>query len=329
MSTFRALLVSKTDEGQKIDFVHMNESELMDGDVTVAVSHSSVNYKDGLAITGKAPIIRKYPLVPGVEFAGTVLASSHPAWKVGDKVVHGGWGVGEGHHGGYAEVARVKGDWLVPLPKSFSAAEAMAIGVAGYTAMLCVMALEEQGVKPEQGEILVTGAAGGVGTVSIVLLSKLGFNVAASTGRPEEEAFLKALGATTVIDRKEFNGPVKPLAKTRWAGAIDSVGSVTLANVLSQMKEDGAVAACGLAQGMDLPTSVAPFILRGVKLIGVNSVSTPQPRRRAAWARLERDLDMTKLKALTTHVKLDDVPRIAADIVAGKVRGRVVVDVKP
>ena len=329
MNPFRALLVSKTDEGQKVEFVHMNESELMEGDVTIAVSHSSVNYKDGLAITGKAPIIRKYPLIPGVEFVGTVLSSAHPQWKAGDKVVLGGWGVGEGHHGGYAEVARVKGDWLVPLPKSFSAAEAMAIGVAGYTAMLCVMALEEQGVKPEQGEILVTGAAGGVGTVSIALLSKLGFNVAASTGRPEEEAFLKALGATTVIDRKEFNGPVKPLAKSRWAGAIDSVGSVTLANVLSQMKEDGAVAACGLAQGMDLPTSVAPFILRGVKLIGVNSVSTPLPRRRAAWARLERDLDMAKLKSLTTHVKLDDVPRIAADIVAGKVRGRVVVDVKP
>jgi acrylyl-CoA reductase (NADPH) len=329
MNPFRALLVSKTEEGQKVDFVHMNESELMDGDVTIAVEHSSVNYKDGLAITGKAPIIRKYPLIPGVDLAGTVLSSSHASWKAGDKVILGGWGVGEGHHGGYAEVARVKGDWLVELPKSFTTSDAMAIGVAGYTAMLCVMALEEQGVKPEQGEILVTGAAGGVGTVSIALLSKLGFSVAASTGRPEEEAFLKALGATTVIDRKVFNGPVKPLAKSRWAGAIDSVGSVTLANVLSQMKEDGAVAACGLAQGMDLPTSVAPFILRGVKLIGVNSVSTPLPRRRAAWARLERDLDMAKLKALTTHVKLDDVPRIAAEIVAGKVRGRVVVDVKP
>jgi acrylyl-CoA reductase (NADPH) len=328
MTTFRALLVSKTDDGQKVDFVQMDESELMDGDVTVAVEYSSVNYKDGLAITGKSPIIRKYPLIPGVEFVGTVVSSSHPEWKAGDKVIHGGWGVGEGHHGGFAELARVKGDWLVPLPKRFSAADAAAIGVAGYTAMLCVMALEEQGVKPEHGDILVTGAAGGVGTVSIALLSKLGFTVAASTGRPEEEAFLKALGATTVIDRKEFNGPVKPLAKSRWAGAIDSVGSVTLANVLSQMKEDGAVAACGLAQGMDLPTSVAPFILRGVKLIGVNSVATPQPRRRAAWARLERDLDMTKLNSLTTHVKLDDLPRVAADIVAGKVRGRVVLDVK-
>jgi acrylyl-CoA reductase (NADPH) len=300
----------------------------MDGDVTVAVEHSSVNYKDGLAVTGKAPIIRKYPLVPGVDFAGTVVSSQHSAWKAGDKVILGGWGVGESHHGGYAEMARVKGDWLVELPKSFTTSDAMAIGVAGYTAMLCVMALEEQGVKPEQGDVLVTGAAGGVGTVSIALLSKLGFSVAASTGRTEEEAFLKSLGATTVIDRREFNGPVKPLAKSRWAGAIDSVGSVTLANILSQMKEDGTVAACGLAQGMDLPTSVAPFILRGVKLIGVNSVSTPLPRRRAAWSRLERDLDMAKLKALTTHVRLDDVPRIAADIVAGKVRGRVVVDVR-
>ncbi len=329
MKPFRALLVSKTDAGQNVEFVHLNESDLMDGDVTIAVEHSSVNYKDGLAITGKAPIIRRYPLVPGIDIAGTVLSSSHAGYQPGDKVVLGGWGVGEGHFGGYAEVARVKGDWLVPLPKSFSTSDAMAIGVAGYTAMLCVMALEEQDVKPEQGEVLVTGAAGGVGSVSVALLSKLGFNVVASTGRVEEAEFLKQLGATTVIDRKEFNGPVKPLAKSRWAGAIDSVGSTTLANVLSQMKEDGSVAACGLAQGMDLPTSVAPFILRGVKLVGVNSVTTPLPRRRAAWARLERDLDMAKLKALTTHVKLDDVPRVAADIVAGKVRGRVVVDVKP
>jgi acrylyl-CoA reductase (NADPH) len=242
--------------------------------------------------------------------------------------VHGGWGVGESHHGGYAEMARVNGDWLVPLPKSFTASDAMAIGVAGYTAMLCVIALEEQGVKPEQGEILVTGAAGGVGSVSIVLLTRLGFNVVASTGRMEEEAFLKSLGATTVINRAEFNTPVKSLAKTRWAGAIDSVGSTTLANVISQVMPEGAVAACGLAQGVDLPTSVMPFILRGVRLIGVNSVTTPQPRRRAAWARLERDLDLKKLHALTTHVKLEDVPRIAADIVDGKIRGRVVVDIE-
>jgi acrylyl-CoA reductase (NADPH) len=296
--------------------------------VTIDVAHSSVNYKDGLAITGKSPIIRKYPLIPGIDLAGTVTNSTHKDYKAGDKVVLGGWGVGEGHHGGYAEVARVNGDWLVPLPKSFSTADAMAIGVAGYTAMLCVMALEEQGVKPEQGEILVTGAAGGVGSVSITLLSKLGFNVVASTGRMEEEAFLKSLGATTVINRAELNTPVKALAKIRWAGAIDSVGSTTLANIISQTMPEGAVAACGLAQGTDLPTTVMPFILRGVRLIGVNSVTTPKPRRLAAWARLERDLDLRKLHALTTHVKLEDVPRIAAEIVEGKIRGRVVVDVR-
>lgn len=326
MDKFRALLVSKTETGQSVDFTHLTEDDLMPGDVTVNVSHSSVNYKDGLAITGKAQIIRKYPLIPGIDFAGIVKSSTHKDWKAGDAVVLGGWGVGESHHGGYAQVARVNGDWLVPMPTSFSASDAMAIGVAGYTAMLCVMALEEQDVKPDQGEILVTGAAGGVGSVSVVLLSKLGFTVVASTGRMEEEGFLKALGATSVINRSEFNGPAKALGKTRWAGAIDSVGSTTLANVLSQVMPEGAVAACGLAQGMDLPTSVAPFILRGVRLIGVNSVTTPQPRRRAAWARLERDLDMTKLHALTTHIKLDDVPRVAAEIVESKTRGRVVVD---
>jgi acrylyl-CoA reductase (NADPH) len=328
MEKFRALLVSKTETGQEHNFVQLTEDDLMPGDVTVNVTHSSVNYKDGLAITGKSPIIRKYPLIPGIDFVGTVKSSTHKDWKEGDQVVLGGWGVGEGHHGGYAQLARVNGDWLVPLPKAFSPADAMAIGVAGYTAMLCVMALEEQGVIPEQGEILVTGAAGGVGTVSIALLSKLGFKVVASTGRMEEEAFLKNLGATSVINRAEFNTPPKALAKTRWAGAIDSVGSTTLANVLSQIIPEGAVAACGLAQGMDLPTSVAPFILRGVRLIGINSVTTPKPRRLAAWTRLAKDLDMAKLHALTTHVKLDDVPRVAAEIVEGKVRGRVVVDVR-
>jgi acrylyl-CoA reductase (NADPH) len=328
MTRFRALLVSKTETGQSHAITHLTEDDLMLGDVTIDVAHSSVNYKDGLAITGKSPIIRKYPLIPGIDLAGTVTNSSHKDYKAGDKVVLGGWGVGEGHHGGYAEVARVNGDWLVPLPNLFSTADAMAIGVAGYTAMLCVMALEEQGVKPEQGEILVTGAAGGVGSVSITLLSKLGFNVVASTGRTEEEAFLKSLGATTVINRAELNTPVKALAKIRWAGAIDSVGSTTLANIISQTMPEGAVAACGLAQGTDLPTTVMPFILRGVRLIGVNSVTTPKPRRLAAWARLERDLDLRKLHALTTHVKLEDVPRIAAEIVEGKVRGRVVVDVR-
>jgi acrylyl-CoA reductase (NADPH) len=326
MEKFRALLVSKTETGQHVEMTQLTENDLMDGDVTIAVSHSSVNYKDGLGITGKSPIFRKYPMIPGIDLAGVVTKSAHKDYKIGDAVVLGGWGVGEGHYGGYAQVARVNGDWLVPLPKQFSAAEAMAIGVAGYTAMLCVMALEEQGVKPEQGEILVTGAAGGVGSVSVALLSTLGFKVVASTGRMEEEAFLKSLGAASVVNRNEFNGPVKALAKTRWAGAVDSVGSTTLANVISQIIPEGSVAACGLAQGMDLPTSVAPFILRGVRLIGINSVTTPKPKRMAAWERLTRDLDMAKLHALTTTVKLDDVPRVAEEIVAGKVRGRVVVE---
>ncbi|MGL4525516.1 MAG: MDR family oxidoreductase, partial [Aestuariivirga sp.] len=254
--------------------------------------------------------------------------SSHPKWKAGDQVVLNGWGVGEQYNGGFAELARVSGDWLVPVPKGWTPADCMAVGVAGYTAMLCVMALEEQGVKPADGEVLVTGAAGGVGTTAIVILAHLGYKVIASTGRVSEEPFLKSLGAAGVVDRNEFNTPVKPLAKSRWAACIDSVGSVTLANVISQMNPEGTVAACGLAQGMDLPTTVAPFILRGVKLIGVNSVSTPIPRRMEAWSRIARDLDLAKLKELTTHVKLDDVPRVAADIVAGQVRGRVVVDIR-
>jgi acrylyl-CoA reductase (NADPH) len=326
MKNFKALRIVKDGDKQRAEFATLTMDDLMPGDVTVQVKHSSVNYKDGLAVTGKAPIIRQFPLIPGIDLAGTVIDSQHPRWKAGDHVVMGGWGMGENHHGGYAEVARLKGDWLVAQPKGLTLAQTMAIGVAGYTAMLCVIALEEQGITPNKGEIIVTGAAGGVGSVSLVLLSKLGFSAVASTGRMEEEAFLKNLGATAVINRAEFNSTPKPLAKMRWAGGIDSVGSVTLANILSQTKEEGAIAACGLAQGMDLPTSVAPFILRGVRLIGVNSVNTPIPRREMAWERLAQDLDQTKLASLTTHVKLDDVPRIAEDIVAGKVRGRVVVD---
>ena len=326
--SFRAILISKTDSGQKAELTTLEESDLMEGDVTVEVTHSSVNYKDGLAVTGKAPIARRFPLIPGIDFAGVVKSSTHPRWKAGDEVVLNGYGVGEMHHGGFSEMARVNGDWLVPVPQGWTAADCMSVGVAGYTAMLCVMALEEQGVKPSDGEILVTGAAGGVGTTAIVILAKLGYTVIASTGRTSEESFLKDLGAAGVVDRNEFNGPVKPLAKTRWAGAVDSVGSTTLANVISQIKEDGTVAACGLAQGMDLPSSVAPFILRGVKLVGINSVSTPMARRLQVWERLVQDLDLTKLHALTTHVKLEDVPQVAADIVAGKVRGRVVVDVR-
>jgi acrylyl-CoA reductase (NADPH) len=327
MPTFRALLVSKTDSGQKAEFVNWTEDQLMPGDVTIRVSHSSVNYKDGLAVTGKGPIIRQFPLIPGIDMAGKVTASSHPRWKPGDDVVLGGWGVGEGHHGGFSQVARVKGDWLVALPQGWKPEDAMAVGVAGYTSMLCVMALEEQGVKPDLGEVLVTGAAGGVGSVAIVLLAKLGYKVAASTRRLNESDFLKSLGASSIIDAAELNVPVKPLAKTRWAAAIDSVGSVTLANILSMIQPEGTVAACGLAQGMDLPTSVAPFILRGVRLIGINSVTTPLPRREATWARLAKDLDLAKLHALSTTVGLSDVPRVAEDIVAGKTRGRVIVDV--
>ncbi|MGE4251343.1 MAG: MDR family oxidoreductase [Parvibaculaceae bacterium] len=323
---FRAILISKTDKGQSLDFVTMSEDDLMPGDVTVAVEHSTVNYKDGLAVTGRAPIIRHFPLIPGVDFAGTVVASGHRLIKAGDKVILNGWGVGESHHGGFAGLARVKGDWLVPVPETMTTADTMAIGTAGYTAMLCVIALERQGVRPEDGDILVTGAAGGVGSIAIAVLAKLGFSVAASTGRPEEEAFLKGLGASRIIDRSEFSGPVKPLAKARFAGAIDAVGSTTLANVLSQINPEGAVAACGLAQGMDLPGSVAPFILRGVRLIGINSVTAAPTRRAEAWSRLARDLDLAKLNDLTSHARLDDVPAIAADIVAGKIRGRVVID---
>ena len=326
--SFRAILITKTESGQSTALTTLEESDLMAGDVTVDVSYSSVNFKDGLAVTGKAPIARRFPLIPGIDFAGIVRSSTNPRWKAGDHVVLNGYGVGEGHHGGFSEVARVNGDWLVPVPEGWTAADCMSVGVAGYTAMLCVMALEEQGVKPSDGDILVTGAAGGVGTTAIAILAKLGFRVIASTGRVAEEPFLRSLGAAGVVDRSEFNGPVKALAKTRWAGAIDSVGSTTLANVISQINPEGTVAACGLAQGMDLPTSVAPFILRGVRLIGINSVSTPMPRRLKVWERLVRDLDLSKLHALTTHVKLEDVPAVAADIVAGKVRGRVVVDIR-
>ncbi|MEM9470972.1 MAG: MDR family oxidoreductase [Pseudomonadota bacterium] len=325
--TFRAIQINKTDDKQTAALVELSDADLMDGDVTVDVSHSTLNYKDGLALTAKAPIIRKFPLTPGIDFAGTVSASDSPDYKVGDAVILNGWGVGEGHSGGFAERARVKGDWLVKMPDGMTAAQAMAIGTAGYTSMLCVMALEDAGVTPDSGEILVTGAAGGVGSVAIAILSKLGYSVTASTGRTSEEAFLKGLGASSIIDREEFNSPPKPLAKSRWAGCVDAVGSTTLANVLSQMNYGGAVAACGLAQGMDLPASVAPFILRGVKLLGVDSVMCPKPRREQAWARLSQDLDMAKLDSLTSHIKLDDVIAAGADIISGKVRGRIVVDI--
>jgi acrylyl-CoA reductase (NADPH) len=325
---FRAIRVSKGDSGQTVEMAELSESDLMEGDVTVDVEYSTVNYKDALALTGKAPIIRTFPLIPGIDFAGTVRESGNPGFKPGEKVILNGWGVGESHHGGFAERARVRGDWLVKVPDGLDTARAMAIGTAGYTAMLCVMALEDQGVAPGDGEVLVTGAAGGVGSVAIALLSKLGYTVAASTGRTGEADFLKDLGAASVIDRGEFTGQVKMLAKSRWAGAVDAVGSTTLANVLSQMNYAGTVAACGLAQGMDLPTSVAPFILRAVKLIGIDSVMCPMARRSEAWRRLGRDLDLAKLDALTSHVKLEDVPQVAEDLLAGKVRGRAVVDIQ-
>jgi acrylyl-CoA reductase (NADPH) len=324
--SIRALQVNKTEKGQTVDFVRLSEAALGEGDVMVAVEHSTVNYKDGLAVTGKAPIIRKYPLVPGVDFAGTVLESAHARVRAGDRVILNGWGVGEDHNGGYAERARIHGDWLVPVPDNMSTAQAMAIGTAGYTAMLCIIALEEHEVRPDSGDVLVTGAAGGVGSIAVAILSKLGYSVVASTGRMAEEPFLKNLGAARVIDRSEFATPVKPLAKARWAGAVDAVGSITLANILSQTMPEGTVAACGLAQGMDLPATVAPFILRGVKLIGINSVTCPLSRRLEAWRRLSRDLDLGKLAALTSHVTLEQVPQVAAEIVAGKARGRVVVD---
>jgi acrylyl-CoA reductase (NADPH) len=326
--TFQAILISKTDQGQSVEFKQLTDADLMEGDVVIDVEYSTVNYKDGLAVTGKAPIIRRYPLIPGVDFAGTVKSSSHDGFKPGDKVVLNGWNVGESHHGGYAGRTRVPGDWLVHLPEVFSTAEAMAIGTAGFTAMLAVLALEEQGVTPADGEILVTGAAGGVGSVAISLLAKLGFTVVASTGRLAEESYLKSLGASALIDRNEFSAPVKPLAKMRWAGAIDSVGSLTLANILSQTKYAGTVASCGLAQGSDLPATVMPFILRGVKLIGIDSVHCPKPKRLDAWRRLARDLDKTKLAAMTTHVRLADVPRVASEIVSGRIRGRIVVDMQ-
>ena len=327
MATFRAIVVEKAEGGTKAALTDFDEANLMEGDVTVRVEYSTVNYKDGLAITGKAPVVRRFPMIAGIDLAGTVENSSHPAWKSGDKVILNGWGCGETHLGGYGAKARVKGDWLVPLPKSMSAREAMAIGTAGYTAMLAVIALERHGLKPERGPIAVTGAAGGVGSVATTILAKLGFSVSAVTGRTGEADYLKGLGATEIIERKELAGPPKPLAKERWAGAIDAVGSTTLANLLSMTRYGGAVAACGLAGGMDLPASVAPFILRGVCLYGIDSVMCPLPQRQEAWKRLETDLDRQKLATMTREIGLAGVPEAAASILAGQVRGRIVVKI--
>ncbi len=325
---FEALLLTKSESGPDAAWSRLTEADLMEGDVTVRVTHSTVNYKDGLAITGKAPVVRRWPMIPGIDFAGIVEASSHPEFKPGDEVVLDGWGLGETHLGGYSQMARVKGDWLVPLAPGLSRAEAMAIGTAGYTAMLAVLALEAHDVVPAKGPVLVTGAAGGVGSIATAVLSKLGYTVMASTGRPEEEAYLRSLGASEIIARQELSAPGKPLGRERWAGAVDSAGSHTLANALAQTKYGGAVAACGLAQGMDLTTSVAPFILRGVALIGIDSVMAPKPKRLQAWARLAQDLDRTKLAAITQTRSWKDVLELAPQILEGKVRGRIVLEVE-
>ena len=327
-TSFRALRLTKSDAGLSTNVAELTDADLMDGDVTVRVDYSTVNYKDGLAITGRAPVARVFPLIPGIDFSGVVETSAHAGFKTGDRVVLNGYGLGETWHGGYAQRARVKGEWLVKLPDAISNARAMAIGTAGYTAMLAVIGLEKLGLTPAAGDVIVTGAAGGVGSVAIALLSKLGYRVIASTGRRESEgAYLTSLGAAEIIDRAELSAPGGPVGKERWAGAVDSVGSHTLANVLAQTSYGGAVTACGLAQGLDLPASVAPFILRGVTLAGIESVHCPMPRRIEAWARLASDLDLGKLDAMTTDAGLADVPGLAEDILAGKVRGRVVVDV--
>ena len=327
MPTFKATVVEKGEGGQKAGLADFDEANLMDGDVTVRVEWSTVNYKDGLALTGKAPVIRRFPMIPGIDFAGTVESSSHPQWKPGDRVILNGWGAGETHLGGYAEKARVKGDWLVGLPARNSARGAMAIGTAGYTAMLAVMALERQGVAPRHGPVIVTGAAGGVGSVAVTLLAKLGFAVVASTGRPAEADYLKSLGAREIIERRELAGASKPLGPERWAGGIDTVGSTTLASVLSMTRYGGAIAACGLAGGMDLPATVAPFILRGVSLIGIDSVMCPLERRREAWKRLASDIDAGKLAMMTSEIDLAGVMDAGRRIVEGAVRGRIVVKI--
>lgn len=324
---FRAFLITKDDSGQKAELTDLCLNDLMEGDIVVAVSHSTVNYKDGLALSGRSPIVRKFPMIPGIDLAGTVETSGNPNFKPGDKVLLNGYGLSETHFGSYSEYARVKGEWLVPLPKEFTPAQAMAIGTAGYTSMLCVLALEDAGMTPEKGPIVVTGASGGVGSVAIAVLAKLGYRVIASTGRKEEEPYLKSLGASEIIDRSELSGEPKMLGKERWAAAVDSVGSKTLANVIASTQYGGVVTACGLAQGMDLPTSVAPFILRGISLLGIDSVHMRHERRLQAWKRLARDMDVKKLASMTSTIKLADVKQAANDILAGKVRGRIVVEI--
>ena len=323
---FKALLVTGDKRAQSCDQIDLAPADLMAGDVTVAVSHSSLNYKDALAVTGRGPVIRHYPMIPGIDLAGVVEQSADPALRPGDKVLLTGYGVGESHYGGYAQKARLRGEWLVPLPPAFTPAQAMAIGTAGFTAMLAVMALEDMGITPQRGPVIVTGASGGVGSLAILLLAKAGFTVIASTGRPQEEPYLKSLGASEILARDELDTEPRPLDKERWAGGIDVVGSRTLANLLSHTSPGGAVAACGLAGGMALPASVAPFILRGISLLGIDSVQMPRPRRLAAWQRLARDMDLGKLALMTGTITLAQLPDAAEAMLAGRIRGRLVVE---
>ncbi|MCL1074758.1 MDR family oxidoreductase [Shewanella dokdonensis] len=325
---FNALIINKDEQGYRCELQQLADAQLPPENVLVQVAYSTLNYKDGLAITGQGPVVRKFPLVPGIDLAGTVIESAHPDYQAGDKVLLNGWGVGENYWGGLAQFARLNGDWLIPLPEAFSARDAMAIGTAGYTAMLCIMALEKHGLTPEKGEVLVTGANGGVGTFAIALLAAKGYQVVAATGRPELADSLQALGASAIIDRSELSQPGKPLAKERWAAAVDSVGSHTLANACAATKADGAVAACGLAQGMDFPATVAPFILRGVSLLGINSVTRPKAERIAAWQQLAQWLpNKAMLDHNTREIGLSEAIATASDLLAGKVQGRVLVDV--
>jgi len=324
---FNAIQIHNDEAGYRSELTQLDPAQLPEGDVQVAVAYSGLNYKDALAITGKGKIARRFPMVPGIDLAGTVTASSHAEFAVGDQVLLNGWGVGESHWGGLAQQARLKGDWLIPLPETFTARQAMAIGTAGYTAMLCVMALEKHGIRPDSGPVLVTGAGGGVGSVAIALLAELGYEVHAATGRPQEADYLLGLGAKEIVTRESLSQPGAPLAKARWAGAVDSVGSHTLANVCAALHYNGVVAACGLAQGMDFPASVAPFILRGITLVGIDSVMRPKDERLAAWARLAEDLNLAKLDAMTREIALAEAIPAAGELLAGQIRGRLVVDV--
>ena len=325
--TFKAIRIDKDDETQKINLVDLNESDLMEGDVLVDITHSTLNFKDGLALTGSSPVVRTFPMIPGIDFSGVVKNSDSNKFSEGDRVVLNGYGLSESHFGGYSERARVNSDHLLKLPENINNKQAMAIGTAGYTAMLCVLALEDHGITPADGTILVSGASGGVGSVAISLLSDLGFNVEASTGKLEETDYLNSLGAGSVIDRSELSEPSRPLGKERWSGAIDSVGSQTLANILSQISYGGAVSACGLAQGMDLPSTVMPFILRGVSLLGIDSVMAPMNLRERAWLRLSSDINIKKLEEMIIDTTLDQLETLAAKILKGEVRGRVVVNI--